>query len=187
MRRQTRNASARTASRRRRAFDSRRAANGVAGLFCGVVTHGAEKGLVGQAHRARMQSERSAMAGLRGKRKGAAGMASVSRVSPEPGSVIATLRVSGSPIPFSMKFRKPRSCGQDPPSARDNSRRRQLGQDRRFVPRYSCCQDALLTLRCPARWPLDPGTEFATSVNVGWGPDTANWGGGILAFRTAWR
>jgi hypothetical protein len=32
----------------------------------------------------------------------------------------------------------------------DNSRRHQLGQDRRLVPRYSCCQDALLTLRCPA-------------------------------------
>jgi hypothetical protein len=40
--------------------------------------------------------------------------------------------------------------GQDPPSARDNSHRRQPGQDRRLVPRYSCCQDALLTLRCLA-------------------------------------
>ena len=40
--------------------------------------------------------------------------------------------------------------GQDPSAARDNSRRRQLGQDRRLARRYSCGSDAPLTLRCPA-------------------------------------
>jgi hypothetical protein len=63
--------------------------------------------------------------------------------------------------------------GQDPPSARDNSRRRQLGQDRRLVPRYSYCQDALLTLRCPAdgrliRAPNSPPVSTLGLGLVGW-------------------